>query len=156
MPVPAGPVLGARSARAAPPPLSTVTAVLLLAIGLVAGPPIAGLVILQAAIGQFIVAAVNFFEHWGIVRRAGKVTAAHAWDCTAPMSHYTLLGLSFHADHHVRSSRSFDRLELHDVSPKLPHGYFAMIGLVLLRGAHVRRLLAVELARTTATVPPRT
>jgi alkane 1-monooxygenase len=127
----------------------------LLTIGVLAGPPIAGLVILQAALAQYIVAAVNFFEHWGIVRRTGKVTAVHAWDCTAPMSHYALLGLSFHADHHVRASRSFDRLELHDVSPKLPRGYFTMIGLVLLRGEHVRRLLAAELTRATAIEPPR-
>lgn len=47
-----------------------------------------------------------------------------------------------------------DRLELHEVSPKLPHGYFTMIGLVILRGAHARRLLAAELERSSTAVDP--
>lgn len=98
----------------------------------------------QAALAHVLIATVIFIEHWGIIREGGKVGAMDAWDCTAPLSHNALLGLSFHADHHVRASRSFDRLELHDESPKLPRGYFTMVGLVLLRSEEARRLLGIS------------
>src|SRR5262249_18830327 len=64
-------------------------------------------VIAQAMLAHLLVFAANFVEHWGIIRAGGKVGAADAWDSTAPLSHYALLGLSFHADHHVLASRPF-------------------------------------------------
>jgi alkane 1-monooxygenase len=121
-------------------------AAVLALIAVVASPSAAAFVVMQAALVHLLVAAVNFIEHWGIVRADRKVRAGDAWDSTAPLSHYALLGLSFHADHHVRASRSFDRLELHDESPRMPYGYFTMIGMVLFRNQRVRRLLGTELA----------
>lgn len=117
-------------------------AAMLLAALALGGPIVAGLVVAQAALTHVLVAAVNFVEHWGIVRTRTKPGAADAWDADAPMSHYALLGLSFHADHHVRASRTFDRLELREGSPRLPRGYFTMAALVLFRSAQARRLLA--------------
>jgi alkane 1-monooxygenase len=119
---------------------------LLTVIGLYGGPAAIALVVAQAMLAHVLVGAVNYFEHWGILRTGGKAGAADAWDSIAPLSHYALLGLSFHADHHIRASRPFDRLELHAESPKLPHGYFAMVALVLFRGTKLRRLLDAELS----------
>jgi alkane 1-monooxygenase len=121
-------------------------AALLSIIAVLASPSVAAFVVIQAALAHLLVVAVNFIEHWGIVRVDRKVRAGDAWDSAAPLSHYALLGLSFHADHHVRASRAFDRLELHDESPRMPYGYFAMIGMVLFQNQRVRRLLGAELA----------
>jgi alkane 1-monooxygenase len=118
---------------------------LLVALGLYGGLAAVALFVAQAALAHLLVAAVNFFEHWGIVREAGRVGGKHAWDSTAPLSHYALLGLSFHADHHVHAARTFDRLELREESPKLPRGYFAMVFLVLFRSSKARHLLGAEL-----------
>jgi alkane 1-monooxygenase len=112
------------------------------------GPLAVPCVLAQAALAHLLVAAVNFFEHWGIVRGDRRVGAGDAWDSAAPLSHYALLGLSFHSDHHVRASRSFDRLELSDASPRLPHGYFTMAAMVIFRSARVRQILAIELSRS--------
>jgi alkane 1-monooxygenase len=106
-----------------------------------------GTVIGQAALAHLLVAAVNFVEHWGIVRDGARSGTSDAWDSSAALSHYALLGLSFHADHHVSAARSFDRLELREESPKLPYGYFKMVAMVLFRNDETRRLLARELAR---------
>jgi hypothetical protein len=121
-------------------------------IGLYGGPVIVALAVAQAALAHLLVAAVNFIEHWGILRTGGKAGATHAWDAAAPLSHYALLGLSFHADHHARGAQPFDRLVLREASPKLPYGYFALVAAVLLRNAHLRRLLGAELSRRTPEV----
>jgi len=103
----------------------------------------------QATVAQLLITAVNYFEHWGIVREGRRVGSFDAWDCRAPMSHYALLGLSFHVDHHAHASHAYHRLRLHEESPKLPFGYFTMVGLVVLRNDRARALLAAELQRTS-------
>jgi alkane 1-monooxygenase len=121
--------------------------VLLGSVALVLAPEIAALVVAQAALAHLVTGAVNFFQHWGIARSHRKLGAGDAWESGAPLSHYALLGLSFHADHHVRASRPFDQLQPRQESPRLPHGYFMMVAMVLLRSGKTRRLLQAELAR---------
>ncbi len=100
--------------------------------------------LMQAAVAHLLIAAVNYIEHWGLLR-SPRPDAPSAWDSAAPASHYTLLGLPFHADHHEKASKSFERLALHEASPKLPYGYFTMVALVIFSNRNVRALLEREL-----------
>jgi alkane 1-monooxygenase len=126
-------------------------AVLVLVVALVAG--VAGVVVfvVQAALAQTLTMAVNYFEHWGLERRAGsKATAADAWQSDSLVGQFALLGLGRHADHHVRAARPYAELQWHDVSPRLPRGFLEMIGLVVFRNDLARQLLSEELRRKPA------
>jgi alkane 1-monooxygenase len=93
-----------------------------------------------------LVMAVSYFEHWGL-RRGSRLGPADAWDCDAPVTHYVLLGLARHADHHLNALRPYYELKVREESPRLPHGYFRMAVGVLFRNAAVQRWLMDELAR---------
>lgn len=93
-----------------------------------------------------VIMAVSYIEHWGL-RRGSRLGPADAWDCDAPMTHFVVLGLARHADHHLHALRPYYELELPEGSPRLPHGYFRMVVGVLFRNAAVQRRLAAELSR---------
>lgn len=103
--------------------------------------------LLQAVVASVIITAVNYFDHWGLQRSGRRFTAEDAWDCDSSLSHYVLLALPRHADHHLHAARPFDRLGPTHASPKLPHGYVRMVFLVLFANAAARRLLTDELRR---------
>jgi alkane 1-monooxygenase len=103
--------------------------------------------VLQAATAVSALEAVNYFEHWGIVRRSRRVRPVDSWDTESRFSLYTLVGLSRHADHHAYASRPYQQLRHWEESPKLPYGYFGMVMLVWMRGEHVRRLLTLDFTR---------
>jgi alkane 1-monooxygenase len=103
--------------------------------------------LLQAAFATGLITAVNYFDHWGLVRRGRAVGPSDAWDAAGAPSHYFLLGLPRHADHHVHAVRPYHQLAPVEASPKLPYGYVAMVFVVVFRNAHSRALLAAELAR---------
>jgi alkane 1-monooxygenase len=102
---------------------------------------------LQALIAQVLIFAVNYFEHWGLVRVGKRPTAAIAWQSDAWLTHFALLGLPRHADHHLHAARPFARLERHEESPLLPCGYFKMAMLVVFRNREARRVMERELLR---------
>jgi alkane 1-monooxygenase len=102
---------------------------------------------LQAVWASLLVTAVNYFDHYGLERSQRKVSERDAWDCDSALSQFSLLGLSRHADHHLRASRPFQELRATDQSPKLPHGYLRMALLVLFHSRHAQRLMTAELAR---------
>jgi alkane 1-monooxygenase len=99
----------------------------------------------QAAVAAVLITANNYLQHWGLGRHARRQSAADAWDCDSALSHYALLGVSRHADHHLHAGRPYPALRPSPASPQLPHGYFRMVVLVLLRPRHARRLLAAAL-----------
>src|SRR6185436_15417349 len=94
-----------------------------------------------------LVAAVNYFDHWGLERTQKKVREVDAWDCDSTWTHYSLLALSHHPDHHVRASRPFHELRATAGSPRLPHGYLRMALLVVFRNGLAQRLMTAELQR---------
>jgi alkane 1-monooxygenase len=108
------------------------------------GPRTVIAILLDAAVALVLITAVSYIQHWGVEMAERRMTAAQAWDCDSPLTHYALLGISRHADHHLRPGRRYQQLRASE-SPKLPHGYFRMIGLVLFRPAKARRLLAEAL-----------
>ena len=81
-------------------------------------------------------------------RAAARAPAPRdAWDTDSWLTHYTLIGLSRHADHHAHAARPFERLRAVDESPKLPGGYYAMVGLAQMRNKRFRALMTAELRR---------
>jgi alkane 1-monooxygenase len=103
--------------------------------------------LLQAGVCGVLITAVNYFQHWGVGRSSRRMSAADAWDCDSPLTHYALLAISRHADHHLHAGRTYPELRASAASPKLPHGYFRMIALVVFRNRRARELLTTELAR---------
>ncbi len=103
--------------------------------------------LLQAYHAVSSLEAVNYFEHWGLVRTTRKVRPVDSWDTDSRFTLYTLVGLSRHADHHAYASRPYQQLRHWEESAKLPYGYFGMVALVWLRNDLVMKLLTRELER---------
>jgi alkane 1-monooxygenase len=124
-----------------------VEAALVATVTVVAGWP--GLVVfLWQTYGAItVLEAVNYFEHWGLSRRGARPGSEDAWDTDSWLTHYTLIGLSRHADHHAHAARPFERLRAVDESPKLPGGYYAMVTLAQMRNRKFRELMTAELRK---------
>jgi alkane 1-monooxygenase len=120
-----------------------------LALGIlgVAGPGAFAIFLLQAMTAVRLLEAVNYFEHWGLVRRGRKVAPIDSWDTDSSFTLYTLVGLSRHADHHAHASRPYPQLRWFDESPKLPTGYFGTVLLLIVANARFRQLMTAELRR---------
>ncbi|HEY2749501.1 MAG TPA: fatty acid desaturase [Polyangia bacterium] len=120
---------------------------LVAAITAVAGWPGLVIFLFQAHNAVSVLEAVNYFEHWGLLRAGARPGARDAWDSGSWLTHYTLIGLSRHADHHAHASRPFQTLRAVDESPKLPGGYYAMVALAQMRNGKFRALMTDELRR---------
>jgi len=110
------------------------------------GPCIAYCV--QALVAVRLLEAVNYFEHWGLTRPAGKrVRTIDSWDTDSWFTLYTLVGLSRHADHHAHAARPYQQLRHFEESPKLPYGYFGSVVMAIFRNGTFRAHLTRELER---------
>jgi alkane 1-monooxygenase len=94
------------------------------------------LFVASAVIGFLLLEAVNYIEHYGLLRRKvdGKyerVMPVHSWNSNHPMGRMVLLELSRHSDHHYMASRKYQVLRHFDDSPQMPTGYPGMILLAL-------------------------
>ena len=112
-----------------------------------AGPGAFALFLGQALVAIRLLEAVNYFEHWGLVRRGRKPAPVDSWDTDSWFTLYTLVGLSRHADHHAFATRPFQQLRYWEQSPKLPTGYFGMVDMVIFRNRKFRELMTAELQR---------
>jgi len=101
----------------------------------------------QALVAVRLLEAVNYFEHWGLVRTAKRISPVDSWDTDSWFTLYTLVGLSRHADHHAFAMRPFQELRHWEESPKLPTGYFGMVDMVLFRNRRFRELMTEELRK---------
>ncbi|MBS1106801.1 MAG: Alkane monooxygenase [Deltaproteobacteria bacterium] len=118
-----------------------------LAIAAVLGAGALAFHLLQSLSAIRLLEAVNYFEHWGLVRSGKKPSPIDSWDTDSRFTLYTLVGLSRHADHHAFATRPYQQLRHWDESPKLPSGYFGMVEMVLLENRAFRRLMTAELER---------
>lgn len=78
--------------------------------------------------GKMYLEAVNYIEHYGLVRISGRpVESRHSWDCYNSVSTTFLYNLTRHADHHIHSTKPYwhNRIEVGAMS--MPHGYMTMI-----------------------------
>jgi alkane 1-monooxygenase len=111
------------------------------------GPAAAVVYVLQAALAVRLLEAVNYFEHYGLIRRSRRVRPNDSWDTDSWFTLYTLVGLSRHADHHANGARPYQQLRHFDDSPKLPYGYFGMVVWLIWDNAGFRAAMARELEK---------
>ena len=106
---------------------------LLLLVALVFGPLALGYFIFQAVAAFTLLEAVNYIEHYGLLREKrpdgsySPVEPVHSWNSSNWLTNRFLFNLQRHSDHHYRPGRRYQVLRHHDESPQLPTGYAGMI-----------------------------
>jgi alkane 1-monooxygenase len=117
---------------------SLATCAVAAALGAAFGPLAAAYFFGQSAMAIALLEAVNYIEHYGLVRRMladgryERPAARHAWDAYEWLSNCFLVHLQRHADHHLNPMRPYAALQPQEESPKLPMGYPGMVPLAFL------------------------
>lgn len=101
--------------------------------------------LLQAFVAVRLLEAVNYFEHWGLERRGGRIRPSDSWDTHSWFTYYGLIGLSRHADHHARPERPYQQLRVREDAPLLPVGYVALVDMVIAQNDDFIELASEEL-----------
>jgi alkane 1-monooxygenase len=101
------------------------------------GAEVIPFILAQAVIGFFLLEAVNYIEHYGLLRRTlpdGRVERClpeHSWNANNIASNVALYHLERHSDHHANPARRYQSLRDFPEAPQLPTGYAGMITLSL-------------------------
>lgn len=86
-------------------------------------------VIASGIVGFLMLETVNYIEHYGLMRkklpsgRYERVREVHSWNSNHVMGRIVLYELTRHSDHHYKSSKKYQILDYHDISPQMPFGY---------------------------------
>ncbi len=89
--------------------------------------------IIQGVIGASLLEAVNYLEHYGLVRkkkddgRYERVRPEHSWNNNHVVTNLLLYHLQRHSDHHANPTRRYQALRHFEDAPQLPTGYAGMI-----------------------------
>ena len=103
--------------------------------------------IIQMLIAITLLEAVNYLEHYGMLRRKVKsgdreryerVDPSHSWNSDNIATNVLLYHLQRHSDHHAQPTRRYQALLSYQESPVLPTGYAGMILLALVPPAWSR------------------
>lgn len=103
------------------------------AVGWAWGPLGVAAFLAQGAVAVGLLEAVNYLEHYGLLRRAmgdgqfEAVRAEHSWNSSHRVSNWYLFNLARHSDHHWQASLRYDQLRNHEEAPQLPAGYASML-----------------------------
>lgn len=91
----------------------------------------------QSCVAVALLEAINYIEHYGLVRRrlaSGEyepVDPTHSWNSPHRVSNTLLVKLQRHSDHHAFATRPYELLRNYRESPQLPSGYPGMLLLAL-------------------------
>lgn len=116
------------------------TAVLWVAMVTWLGVQVIPFLILQALVAITLLEAVNYLEHYGMLRakvisngreRYERVNPSHSWNSNNLATNVLLYHLQRHSDHHAQPTRRYQALRDYEESPVLPTGYAGMILLAL-------------------------
>ncbi len=114
------------------------TLVLFCAVMLWLGIGVLPYLVLQAVMGFTLLEAVNYLEHYGLLRervgdgqRYGRVEPRHSWNSNNVATNVLLYHLQRHSDHHANPTRRYQALRDYAEAPALPTGYAGMILLAL-------------------------
>jgi alkane 1-monooxygenase len=104
------------------------------------GPQVLPYLALQAFVALTLLEAVNYLEHYGMLRRRvgapgherwERVEPRHSWNSNNVATNVLLYHLQRHSDHHANPTRRYQTLRDLDGAPALPTGYAGMILLAL-------------------------
>ncbi len=116
------------------------SAVLWLVMVIWLGPSVLPYLAIQALVGITLLEAVNYLEHYGMLRqrvgvagheRYERVDPRHSWNSNNVATNVLLYHLQRHSDHHANPTRRYQALRDDESSPVLPTGYAGMILLAL-------------------------
>ena len=116
------------------------TAALWVALVIWLGWGIVPFLIVQALVAITLLEAVNYLEHYGMLRqkvgrpgseRYERVDPTHSWNSNHIATNVLLYHLQRHSDHHAHPTRRYQVLRDYPESPALPTGYAGMILLAL-------------------------
>ena len=116
------------------------SAVLFVALTVWLGVGVLPYLVLQAVVGFTLLEAVNYLEHYGMLRqkvgvgerqRYERVDPTHSWNSNNVATNVLLYHLQRHSDHHANPTRRYQTLRDFEESPVLPTGYSGMILLAL-------------------------
>jgi hypothetical protein len=89
--------------------------------------------VLSALAGRSVLEAVNYFEHYGLIREPGQpVEPRHSWNSNKRLSNVVLFNLARHSHHHAEGDAQFWQLRSNREAPTLPYGYLTCMLLVYL------------------------
>lgn len=97
------------------------------------GWPALAFLLIQAAIGASLLEAVNYVEHYGLLRkkqedgRYERCQPRHSWNNDHIVTNVLLYHLQRHSDHHAHPTRRYQALRHFEEAPQLPSGYAGMI-----------------------------
>ncbi len=92
------------------------------------GPKAAFFWLVQSAYAVFLLEAINYIEHYGLVRETGPggrpvpFAVQHAWNADPVLTNSVIVNLQRHSDHHMHAWKPFAELEPL-AGPQLPTGY---------------------------------
>ena len=103
--------------------------------------------LLCALIAKLFLEAINYIEHYGLVRERGKpVEMRHSWNSNHFLSSIYLCNVTRHSDHHRSTKLNFWELNpAHEDAPLLPYGYLSMLYLVLVTPFLYKKIMAKKL-----------
>ena len=103
--------------------------------------------LLCAFLAKILLEAINYIEHYGLVREKGKpVDMRHSWNSNHLLSSIYLCNVTRHSDHHRSTNLNFWELNPnHENAPLLPYGYLSMLYLVLITPFLYKKIMAKEL-----------
>jgi alkane 1-monooxygenase len=83
------------------------------------------------SLSNFLLEALNFMGHYGLIRKEGPVLHKHSWDNDSVFTSWFFIEIGRQCDHHVRGETYF--WELDDVEgPNYGIGYFSLFVLTLI------------------------
>jgi alkane 1-monooxygenase len=107
------------------------SAALVAAFGYAAGPAGAAIFLLTALAGRTVLEAVNYFEHYGLVRDPDEpVEPRHSRNSNKRLSNAVFFNLARHSHHHAEGDAKFWQLRSYPEAPTLPFGYLTSMLLV--------------------------
>jgi len=107
------------------------SAALLVAFFLAAGWKGALIFALSAAAGRTVLEAVNYFEHYGLLREEDQpIEPRHSWNSNKRLTNTVLFNLARHSHHHAEGDAQFWQLRSYPEAPTLPYGYLTCMLLV--------------------------
>ena len=103
--------------------------------------------LLCALLAKSFLEAINYIEHYGLVREKGKeVNMRHAWNSNHFLSSIYLCNVTRHSDHHKSANLNFWELNpYHEDAPLLPYGYLSMLYMVIFVPFIYKKIMSKEL-----------